>query len=373
MNKTNNLIFALEQNYDTNTLERRNELPFDYFNWGRDPRHAMDNNEILGSMPEVKNLIKRHVKRLFNFFQERFMARSFYKNQIKKFNDFDETYQLMSDEDSKRLFSQLLSMKVLGEKSYRIDSFDKDFVRSYENASKEILNSSEKLKVYKWELRKVFIEQLGIKIFTGPDMLNLVFRNRLYSYHQDNVSIDMVEGDVVIDCGVGWGDSTACFAAKVGETGQVHCFELNQEGLDVLSTQIDVSGANLKIFPNRLAVSDTDNEEIFVGEASPSTTIIENLKEGSSVYTTKIDTYASKVNLEKIDFIKMDIEGAEIPALIGASDSIAKFKPKLAISVYHKWDDLKEIPKLINSIRDDYEYYLDCTTGFGGEAVLYCK
>ena len=46
----------------------------------------------------------------------------------------------------------------------------------------------------------------------------------------------------------------------------------------------------------------------------------------------------------------MDIEGAEIPALIGASDSIAKFKPKLAISVYHKWDDLKEIPKLINSI-----------------------
>jgi hypothetical protein len=69
----------------------------------------------------------------------------------------------------------------------------------------------------------------------------------------------------------------------------------------------------------------------------------------------------------------MDIEGAEIPALNGARNTIKKFKPKLAISVYHQWDDLREIPKLIHDIRDDYEFYLDCTTGFGGEAVLYCR
>ena len=69
----------------------------------------------------------------------------------------------------------------------------------------------------------------------------------------------------------------------------------------------------------------------------------------------------------------MDIEGSEVKALKGAEKTIKKYKPKLAISIYHKWDDLREIPNLINNFRDDYSFYLDCTTGFGGEAVLYCK
>ena len=68
-----------------------------------------------------------------------------------------------------------------------------------------------------------------------------------------------------------------------------------------------------------------------------------------------------------------DASDAEVPALIGATNTIKSFKPKLAISVYHKWDDLLVIPQLIHNIRDDYSYYLDCTTGFGGEIVLYCK
>lgn len=62
-----------------------------------------------------------------------------------------------------------------------------------------------------------------------------------------------------------------------------------------------------------------------------------------------------------------------MPALIGATGTIKMFKPKLAISVYHKWDDLLVIPQLIHSVRDDYSYYLDCTTGFGGETILFCR
>jgi FkbM family methyltransferase len=57
-------------------------------------------------------------------------------------------------------------------------------------------------------------------------------------------------------------------------------------------------------------------------------------------------------------FIKMDIEGAEIDTLLGASHIIEKYHPILALSVYHQQDHLWRIPLLVNSICSDYSYFL---------------
>ncbi|KAF0151089.1 MAG: methyltransferase FkbM [Ignavibacteria bacterium] len=69
--------------------------------------------------------------------------------------------------------------------------------------------------------------------------------------------------------------------------------------------------------------------------------------------------------------IKMDIEGAEIEAINGSQKLIKKYKPGLAISVYHRADHLWEIPKLINDLDQNYDFYLRCH-GFNGlETILY--
>ena len=61
---------------------------------------------------------------------------------------------------------------------------------------------------------------------------------------------------------------------------------------------------------------------------------------------------------ERITFLKMDIEGSEINALLGAKAHVVKDHPKLAICTYHHYEHLWEIPKLIKSINPDYKLYL---------------
>lgn len=71
---------------------------------------------------------------------------------------------------------------------------------------------------------------------------------------------------------------------------------------------------------------------------------------------TTIDAYARENNLPSVDFIKLDVEGAELEILKGAKTSIARYKPILAISAYHKLDDFWVLMNYIKSIRPDYEF-----------------
>lgn len=74
---------------------------------------------------------------------------------------------------------------------------------------------------------------------------------------------------------------------------------------------------------------------------------------------------------EKVTFIKMDIEGAELEALKGCKSIIRKYKPKLAICVYHKSNDIIEIPHYIKQLVPEYRLYLRHYSNYDGETVLY--
>lgn len=74
---------------------------------------------------------------------------------------------------------------------------------------------------------------------------------------------------------------------------------------------------------------------------------------------------------ERVTFIKMDIEGAELNALKGASNIIKKYKPKLAICIYHKSEDIWEIPKYILQLNNKYKLYIRHYSLEDSETVLY--
>lgn len=91
---------------------------------------------------------------------------------------------------------------------------------------------------------------------------------------------------------------------------------------------------------------------------------------GNRIETIKIDD-AVKGFGGSITFIKMDIEGAELRALQGAKETILRDKPRMAICIYHKSEDLYEIPGYILSLVPEYQFKVRQYTSMNWETVLY--
>lgn len=89
--------------------------------------------------------------------------------------------------------------------------------------------------------------------------------------------------------------------------------------------------------------------------------------------TTTISTVALDdiVGDDKVTFIKLDIEGAELEALQGAKRTIQTNRPRMAICIYHKSEDIVTIPEYILSLRNDYKLYIRHYTLNDSETVIY--
>lgn len=85
----------------------------------------------------------------------------------------------------------------------------------------------------------------------------------------------------------------------------------------------------------------------------------------------QVNTLDHIVQGKRVSFIKMDIEGAELRALKGCEYSIVQHRPKLAISIYHKPEDIVEILYYIHEIVPNYKFYIRHHAYGASETVLY--
>ena len=264
-------------------------------------------------------------------------------------------------------FSKKTLMSIAMTKGYDV-RFLKPILPTIEeenNAYQSFVKNSDinnKIRHYTIDLLLHDLQPLGkdVKIYTESAWLiaNLFYKQ--YEYHSEYVVIKPEEGDFIIDGGACVGDTSLILANDVGESGRIFSFEFVPHNIENFQKNIDMN-PNLKnrVHITEKALSEYSNETLYFSDGGSGTSVtdiydVDSLK----VKTITIDDFVKQNNIKKIDMIKLDIEGSELSCLKGSLNTIKQFKPKLAICVYHKPEDIYDIPAYIKSIMPKYKIFL---------------
>ncbi|MFM7272606.1 MAG: FkbM family methyltransferase [Gammaproteobacteria bacterium] len=170
-----------------------------------------------------------------------------------------------------------------------------------------------------------------------------------------------LSGEVFVDAGGFDGDTTEEFCTRYPDYRCVHLFEPSARNMAAARRRLE---GRANICFHELGVSDAASELVFDADAGSASAV----GEGSErIRVVALDEYLP----EAPTFIKMDLEGWELHALRGAARTIAGHRPKLAIAVYHRASDFREIPALLRSFCPDYRVFLRHYTQGWSETVMF--
>jgi len=170
--------------------------------------------------------------------------------------------------------------------------------------------------------------------------------------------MEIKPGDVVLDCGANIGVYTR-EALKLGAR-LVVAIEPAPENVVALQRTFkdEIAAGKVIVYPK--GVWDKDDVlalHIHPDNSAADSFLINKGKSGEAevkVPLTTIDKMVAELKLDKVDYIKMDIEGAEVKALVGARETIAKHHPRLSLSVYHDETHPYEVPKAVRAAWNGY-------------------
>ena len=163
-------------------------------------------------------------------------------------------------------------------------------------------------------------------------------------------------GDIVLDCGANIG--VFSLKALSHGAGLVIAIEPAPNTLEALRRNLDDGIRSGRVIVIPKGVWDHDDQlELSVNDVNQSSNSVVLPSSGNAkvrVPLTTIDAIVAELNLPRVDFIKMDIEGAEKHAITGAKSTIQRFHPRMSLSSEHLPDDHTAIPALVKSIDPNY-------------------
>lgn len=261
---------------------------------------------------------------------------------------------------------------------YRKKHIKKNNYKWLENIELVVLNEKEgflKYKNLKFCLPKNKMKQIPLhQKYLYASLINyfnipkyyLLFWDDLIAFHEIFIkksydkNINIKNGDIILDVGASIGWYSCKISETVGENGKIIALEPNPENFKYLKKNIDKN--NLKnIIPLNLGVWSSKKKMILILEKYSS--ILRNLNKSSKnkakidIDLDTIDNIVLKLKLDKVNLIKMDIEGAEIEALKGAKYTIGHQKRiSLMIAAYHKTSSGKETYKTLVPFLEKLNY-----------------
>lgn len=240
---------------------------------------------------------------------------------------------------------------------HQLNFFDYSYISEHQDKFQQ---------TYDWleddKSKEVFTSFINSKISGDPTPLyKLADFNQYFS---DPITLS--EKEIFVDCGAYDGDTLRNLLKNTqNKFKKIYAFEP-----DTINYKNLLKYLNVDKIKNVMAINKgTWSEKAKLNFSSDGN--MASIVEGYGDFTIPVEAIDHVVGSDKVTFIKMDIEGAELESLKGAKHTIQKNSPTLAICVYHKPEDLIEIPQYIKSLSNKYKLYLRQHQLISWETVLY--
>lgn len=176
---------------------------------------------------------------------------------------------------------------------------------------------------------------------------------------------------VIVDCGGFTGDLMVPLKRHGIDFAKVFSFEVNKKLFQEMKENISSNHLEHIFIPINKGVWDTEGiSYLNVSENDiAGGRLRDDSPTGIEIETVTIDHFFQDI---PYDFIKMDIEGAEKNALMGGNQTILKYRPIMAISLYHSVHDVVDIPLYLASRLNGYNFFVRHHSFIDSETVLYC-
>ena len=289
-------------------------------------------------------------------------------------------FENLSGEKSRQTLIEVVAYRTLGYRKIKLAVNNPAHWENLRLAETLVLGDEEiSTGFMHFKLAKMDLNKIGypIQFYFIPAGVVIDFIEQQYRCETENGAIECESGDYVIDAGGCWGDTALYFAHNSGSSGKVYSFEFLEDNLRIFHKNLSLNESlakNIQVIQN--PVWSKSGEDVAIAANGPGTHISHDGASDKNLLkfkTVSIDDLVNSGSIEKADFIKMDIEGAELSALKGAEQTIRRFKPKLAITVYHNLKDFWEIPEWLDSLGLGYKFYLRHFTIHSEETVLFAK
>lgn len=286
-------------------------------------------------------------------------------------------YAELADDQSRLLMARLFAYRLLGPSKVRLPLAEGEMQRARRRV--------EELRVAESTVDLQFLGWHGDRFDLAPEGRSLVIDTHplgvetllLEQYRcPAHPEIAARPGDVVIDGGACWGDTALYFADLVGPGGRVRSFEFEPNNVKRLRANLELNEQlATRIDVDERALWHHDGELLDLNPFGPATTVREHTggatDEGLRVPSATIDGLVTSGALPRVDFIKLDIEGAELAALQGARATLVRDRPRLAIALYHRPEDWTALPGFLRELGVGYRFSLGHFTIHQEETVLF--
>ncbi len=194
--------------------------------------------------------------------------------------------------------------------------------------------------------KRIFIDVINFKITGNTDYL---FKTKC-DFDETFDILELSENEIFVDCGAYKGDTVSEFLDKTnGKYSYIYAIEPDVKNFKKLKEKC--AGLD-NIEPINAAVWSGDSTVCFDSKFGRQSAICDG---GAKTFARSVDSILSS---KDVTYIKYDVEGAEMQGISGAAESIRRCAPKLVVSLYHRNEDIFALPLYINSLNENYKFYL---------------